>query len=83
MKIEVKLRPSQMPKINWADITTKMRQNGITLDQNGTFSGKKAKGTIKLSQDSVIVEVTDKPFYVPESAIESVVRKAINDLVNT
>ncbi len=68
--------PTAMGRIvaQWDALAKKAAEKGINLRRDGTFSGT-ASGRVTFDRTEVVVLITDKPFLVPVSAIESELRK--------
>lgn len=61
----------------WGILVLEAKDNGIFIHPDGHFDGK-ATGSIKLTDTAISIDITDKPFYIPEQVIKSELSKLIN-----
>lgn len=61
----------------WLDLTNKAKAAGITLAADGTFTGK-AKGKVEVTPSFLTIEVTDKPWLVPESLVRQELKNMLD-----
>ncbi len=58
----------------WETLRAKAQEKGIVLAPDGSFTGR-ATGKVSIERDKISVTITDKPFYVPISRINSELKR--------
>ena len=61
-------------RVEWGVITNRLKDFGVTLSPEGTLSGK-ISGQIVFTPERLDINITDKPFYVTEGKLRSVINE--------
>ena len=61
----------------WLDLANKAKAAGITLHADGTFDGR-AEGKVEITPSLLTIEVTDKPWAVPEFLVRQELKNMLD-----
>lgn len=77
--VEHTITPQDKAKLlkTWSIIVKQAKDEGIFIHPDYHFDGK-ATGSVKVTDERVTIQISDKPFYIPEQIIKSELSKMIN-----
>lgn len=61
-------------RVEWGVITKRLKDFDVTLSPEGTLSGK-ISGQIVFTPERLYINITDKPLYVTENKLRSVINE--------